>query len=129
MPETDHSQRNLASLLTRMGNVESMLRFTVAASDDVKLHVEEALSSKEGAADIYLLLADGPKSQPELVKLHSKAQATVSKILTHLVRCGLVARDSNPEGKGYIWRWSDVEEIVKVSKIAHKVQKNAQKSN
>lgn len=128
MPETQYSQQNLASMLTRLGNVESMLRFTVAASQDIKQHVKQVLVQRDGAAEVYLLLRTGPKTQQQVIEAIGKSRATASKILGHLTRCGLVARDSDPAHNGYVWRWSDVEEIVGVAKIAERVIRDEKKS-
>jgi predicted transcriptional regulator len=128
MPESEFSQQNLASVLTRLGNVESMLRFTVAASADVKDHVKQALQDRDGAAEVYLLLKDGPKTQSQIKDATGKSQGTASRILGYLTSCGLIARDPNPVDKGFVWRWSDVEEIVRVSKIAEIIVRDAKKS-
>ena len=129
MAESEYSQKNLASMLTRLGNVESMLRFTVAASGDVKSHVARAFEERDGAAEIYLMLGSGPKTQPELLELSKQSQANISKICTHLVRHGLVARDPLKSGRGFVWRWSDVEEIVSVSRIAERHIRRAAKGS
>lgn len=129
MPESEHSERNLASILTRLGNVESMLRFTVASSADVKQHVEQALQQQRGA-EVYLLLAEGALTQSDVQSRLGTSQATASRALSHLTRCGLVARDPAASGPGYVWRWTEVEEIVGVAKIAKKVVRdNSPKSN
>lgn len=128
MPESEFSQKNLADMLTRLGNVESMLRFTVAASSDIKEHVRQTFLDRDNSAEVYLFLRDGPKTQPEVQIGIGKAQATVSKVLGHLTRRGLVARDSNPSGNGFVWRWSEVEEIVGASRIADGIIRESAKS-
>lgn len=126
MPESEHSQQNLASILTRLGNVESMLRFTVAASSDVKEHVKTALTARDGAAEFYLLLKDGPRNQEQLRQESGKSQPTVSRVLTYLSQCGLIAKDPIPGG-GAAWRWSDVEEVLGVARIAQQIVRESTK--
>jgi hypothetical protein len=126
MPETEHSQKNIGEMLTRLGNVEAMLRFSVGSSADSRRRVEDAFKEREGSIEVYLLFAEGPLSQTAVEDRSGYSKANVSKICKHLVRHGLVARDLSP--MGVTWRWSDMEDILHVSRIATQLARAPKKA-
>lgn len=126
MPETEHSQKNIGEMLTRLGNVEAMLRFSVGSSGDSRRRVQEAFAEREGSIEVYLLFGSGPLNQSQIEERSGYSQANVSKICKHLVRHGLLARDTGPTG--VVWRWSDMEDILNVSRIATQLARTPKKA-
>jgi biotin operon repressor len=122
MPETEHSQQNLAAIRTRLDNLESMTRFSLAARAENRQHVEEKLRARTGAAEAYLALGDGPKSQDELAAALDRSRATISRVLAHLDDSGLIAVHSDPANpRSLLFSWHDIERVVGVSKIARAI--------
>lgn len=122
MPETEHSQLNLAAIRTRIDNVERLVRFGITADPNSKLAVEAHLRARDGAAKLYLLLAEGPQSQDQLMKRMKMSQASVSRICKHLYHADMISkiRDPNKRG-GFLYHCSDLEKVLGVSKIARKI--------
>ncbi len=122
MPETEHSQANLAAIRTRIDNLERMVRFGITADPNSKHAVDSHLRAREGAVDVYLALAHGPKSQEDLRKATGMSQANISKICKHLFQGDLISKMPDPKKRGgFLYFWSDLERVIGVSKIAKKI--------
>jgi predicted transcriptional regulator len=122
MPETEHSQANLAAIRTRIDNLERMVRFGITADPNSKHAVEAHLRAREGAVELYLALSDGPKSQDQLRASTRLSQATISKICKHLFQGDLISKMPDPKKRGsFLYFWSDLERVIGVSKIAKKI--------
>jgi len=122
MPESEYSQGNLAYIRTHVEQIERLSRFSVAANPGCRAYVEESLKERKGAAKLYLTLASGPKNQLQLQKETRQSQATVSKILRHLMERGMLATVPSPEpGAKVLYIWSELEQLVGVSRIARSI--------
>jgi DNA-binding transcriptional ArsR family regulator len=131
MPESEHSQQNLASMRTHMERIEQLVRFQILANKQNADAVTERLSSRAGAAETYLAIGAGekPQTQDELAAVLGKSQPTVSRILKDLHDAGLVIRVPSLT-KVTAYAWSDLEPLLGVSRIAHRLvteETNAQK--
>jgi predicted transcriptional regulator len=122
MPETEHSQENLAYIRTHVDNIEQLTRFVVASNPQAAKFIEDYLDSKKGAAEVYLALRDGPKNQQELQRLMGQSQANVAKICIHLFEQGIVGKVPDPGGAArFKYCWTDLETLLKVSRIAKRL--------
>jgi len=119
MAETEDTQSNIAAIRTRLDNVERMTRLSIASNPNSQAHVEKKFRDRTGSAELYMALADGPKSQEELVKILGKSQPTVSKVITHLYESGLIDRVPNPGG--VLWMWHDMERTLGISRVARRL--------
>jgi len=119
MAETEDTQSNIAAIRTRLDNIEKMTRLSIAANPNSQSHIEEVFRQRAGSADLYMALADGPKSQDELTTLLGKSQPTVSRIVTHLHEKGLI--DRMPQSGGVLWMWHDMERTLGISRVARRL--------
>jgi biotin operon repressor len=119
MAETEDTQSNIAAIRTRLDNIEKMTRLSIAANPNSNAHIEELLSRRAGSADLYMALANGPKSQEELTTLLGKSQPTVSKIVAHLYDNGLI--DRVPQSRRVLWMWHDMERTLGISRVARRL--------
>ena len=119
MAESEDTQSNISAIRTRLDNVERMTRLSIASNPNSQVHVEELFRRRAGSADLYMALADGPKSQEELVKILEKSQPTVSKVITHLYESGLI--DRVPKPGGVLWMWHDMERTLGISRVARRL--------
>ena len=119
MAESEDTQSNIAAIRTRLDNVERMTRLSIASNPNSQAHVEELFSRRTGSADLYMALANGPRSQEELVKILGKSQPTVSKVITHLYESGLI--DRVPKPGGVLWMWHDMERTLGISRVARRL--------
>lgn len=119
MPESEDTQSNIAAIRTRLDNVERMTRLSIASNPNSQLHVEELFRRRAGSAELYMALADGPKSQEDLTGILGKSQPTVSRIITHLYESGLIDRVPNPGG--VLWMWHDMERTLGISRVARRL--------
>ncbi len=126
MPETEGSQQNIGAIRTRLDNLESMMRLSIASNPDSRLHIERVLRARKGASRAYLALESGPKSPDELRSLLAKSQATVSKVMAYLFEAGLVERHADPGKPGSIrWAWHQLERTIGISKVARMIDRDA----
>ncbi len=124
MPESEHTQRDIAAIRTQLDNVERMTRLSIAANPNSQAHVEALLRARAGAPEMYLLMADGPKTPEQLRSLTGKSQATVSKVCSHLFESGLIERQPDPSNSGgIIYRWHEMERTLGVARIARRLVK------
>lgn len=119
MAETEDTQINIAAIRTRLDNIEKMTRLSIAANPNSHTHIEELFRRRAGSADLYVALADGPKSQEELTTLLGKSQPTISKIVTHLYESGLI--DRVPQSGRVLWMWHDMERTLGISRVARRL--------
>jgi len=119
MAETEDTQSNIAAIRTRLDNIEKMTRLSIAANPNSHAHIEELFRRRAGSADLYMALADGPKSQEELTTLLGKSQPTISKIVTHLYESGLI--DRVPQSGRVLWMWHDMERTLGISRVARRL--------
>jgi biotin operon repressor len=119
MAETEDTQSNIAAIRTRLDNIERMTRLSIAANPNSQAHIEELFHRRAGSADLYMALADGPKSQEELTTLLGKSQPTVSRIVTHLYESGLI--DRVPQSGRVLWMWHDMERTLEISRVARRL--------
>jgi Predicted transcriptional regulator len=124
MPESEHSQDNIAYIRTHVDNLERMVRFQIASNPGSKAAITETLKARAGAADFYLALAEGPLTQDELAKHLDLDRSGVSRIATHLFDAGIVNKVRNAKGAG-AYVWSDLEQLLGVSKLAKKLAGDA----
>jgi biotin operon repressor len=119
MAETEDTQSNIAAVRTRLDNIERMTRLSIAANPNSRAHIEELFRRRAGSADLYMALANGPKSQEELTTLLGKSQPTVSKIVAHLYESGLI--DRVPQSGRVLWMWHDMERTLGISRVARRL--------
>jgi biotin operon repressor len=119
MAETEDTQSNIAAIRTRLDNIEKMTRLSIAANPNSHAHIEGLFRRRVGSADLYMALADGPKSQEELTTLLGKSQPTISKIVTHLYESGLI--DRLPQSGRVLWMWHDMERTLGISRVARRL--------
>jgi len=125
VPETEHSQVNLAAIRTRIDRLERMVRFGISADPNSKLAVEAHLRAREGAAEAYLAFANGPLTQDSLMRRLKMSRANVSRICKHLYQADLIEKTPDPDTKGgFLYFWSDLEKLLGVSKLARKIARN-----
>lgn len=122
MAESEHTQENLAYIRTHVERLEQLVRFEISANRRNAEAVVERFTGRAGMAEVYLAL-DGaaPKTQDELVSTLNKSQPTVSRILKELCDAGFVIKVpslSNRQVMGYTW--SDLEQLLGVSKLARR---------
>lgn len=119
MPETKESQENLAYIRTHVDNLERLVRFQISADPASREAIRERFGQREGMAEVYLALGDGPRTQDELAAVVKRSVPTISKILKQLAEEGMVAKMPSLQSPNkMVYRWTDLEEILKVSKIA-----------
>jgi predicted transcriptional regulator len=119
MAETKESQENLAYIRTHVDNLERLVRFQISADPDSRKAIRERFAQREGMAEVYLALREGPRTQDELAVNLKRSVPTISKILKQLAEEGMVAKMPSPQSpKKMVYRWTDLEEMLKVSKIA-----------
>ncbi len=122
MAETEHSQKNVAYIRTHVDNIEQMTRFAIASNPNCRQFVEDYLSKKKGAPEIYLALADEPKNLDDLMGITEQSRSNVSKICTHLFQQGLIGQVADPENaRSFKYYWTDLEKMLRVSEIAKKL--------
>ncbi len=122
MPETEHSQINLAAIRTRLDGIEAMQRLMAASSKEVRGYIERVLGSKKNAAEVYLLLAERPHNPEELIAKTKLSPGTISKVCSHLEIDGMIIKHRDPKNpKKALWAWTDAETIFGVSKIARRI--------
>lgn len=119
MAESEYSQDNIAAIRTRLDNIERMTRLAIASNPNSQAHIEELFRRRRGSAELYLALAEGPKSQEELASLLGKSQPTVSKITAHLYESGLIDRVNLP-GRA-AWMWHEMERTLGISRVARRL--------
>lgn len=119
MAESEDTQSNIAAIRTRLDNIERMTRLSIAANPNSQAHIEEMFRRRAGSAELYMALADGPKSQDELTALLSKSQPTVSRIVAHLYESGLI--DRVPQSGRVLWMWHDMERTLGISRVARRL--------
>jgi Predicted transcriptional regulator len=120
MAETEYSQDNIAAIRTRLDNLEKMTRLSIAANPNSQVHIESVFRGRAGAADLYMALENGPKTQEELTGILGKSQPTVSRIVTHLHEAGLI--DRRPESGRVLWMWHEMERTLGVSRVARRLE-------
>ncbi len=121
MAESPETHENIAYVRTHVDNLERMVRFQIAANPGSKTAVSDALSAREGSAEVYMALENGPRTQAELVSALGKTQSTISKIVSRLYDAGLIFKIADPRGsKQGAYMWSDLEQLLGVSRIARK---------
>src|SRR5262245_24081464 len=104
MPETEHSQANLAAIRTRLDGIEALQRLMAAASTDVRGYIRSILASRKNAAQVYLLLEDHPQSPEELVTTTRLSPGTISKVCSHLEIDGLIVKLRDPgNARKVVW--------------------------
>jgi DNA-binding MarR family transcriptional regulator len=124
MAETEYSQENIAAIRTRLDSLEKMTRLSIAANPNSGVHIEQLLSRRAGSAELYLALADGPKTQDQLSHSLNKSQSTVSRILAHLYESGLIEKLA--DSKGVLWMWHEMERTLGISRVARRLAANKQ---
>lgn len=122
MAESEYTQQNLAYIRTHVDNLERMVRFQIAANPHSREAVQEQLNGRAGAADVYLLIASGPKTLDELVAARKSSKPTISKICTYLYDCGLIFKVPHPANvKQIAFTVTDLEQMLGVSKLAKQI--------
>jgi predicted transcriptional regulator len=116
MPESKETQNNLAYIRTHVDNLEQMVRFQISASPDSEAAIRRRFEEREGMAEVYLALADGPMHQDAIAAAVHRSQPTVSRVCQELLRAGLIAPIKRSGVTHYAW--TDLESLVRVSKIA-----------
>lgn len=96
-----------------------MTRLSIASNPNSQAHIEELFRRRAGSADVYMALANGPKSQEELTAILGKSQPTVSKIVAHLYESGLI--DRVPQSRRVLWMWHDMERTLGISRVARRL--------
>ena len=127
MPESEHSQENLASVRTHMERIEQLVRFQILANKQNADAIVERLTGRAGMAEVYLAVGgDSPRTQDELAAALGKSQPTVSRILKELYDAGLVIKVPSLGNRQVMaYAWSDLEPLLGVSKIARRIVSGA----
>lgn len=127
MPETTQTQREVAELTTRVASIEHMVRFSLASSSEAKAHAATHFRSKKNSAELYLALGQ-PKSQDELRKALNLSAGSISMLCSHLEEEGFISRDKSATNKKVlVFRWNEVEGILRLSRIAKLCVKSGKK--
>jgi DNA-binding transcriptional ArsR family regulator len=124
VPESEHSQENLASVRTHMERIEQLVRFQILANKQNCEAVQERLSARAGMAEAYLAVGAGdrPRTQDELAAALGKSQPTVSRILKELYDAGLVIKVASVGNRQIMaYAWSDLEPLLGVARIARRL--------
>lgn len=116
MSETKETQSNLAYIRTHVDKLEQMVKFQISASPQSGAAIKARFEERDGMAEVYLALEEKPLSQPEIAKAILRSQPTVSRICQELLRAGLVA--TVKRGPVTQYRWTDLEDLVRASRIA-----------
>jgi DNA-binding transcriptional ArsR family regulator len=119
MSESEYSQENIAAIRTRLDSIEKMTRLSIASNPNSGTHIEQLFRRRAGSAEIYLALAEGPKTQEELTQSSKKSQPTVSRILTHLYESGLIEKLAGPTSVK--WMWHEMERTLGISRVARRL--------
>lgn len=119
MAESEDTQNNIAAIRTRLDNIERMTRLSIAANPNSQTHIEELFRRRAGSAELYLALADGPRSQAELAAILNQSQPTISRIVAHLHETGLI--DRVPQPGRVLWMWHDMERTLGISRVARRL--------
>lgn len=132
MPETEHSQENLASVRTHMARIEQLVRFQILANKQNSEAVLERLGARAGMAETYLAVGVGerPRTQDELAAALGKSQPTISRILKELYDAGLVIKVPSVGNRQIMaYAWSDLEPLLGVARIARRLVADAPRSS
>ncbi len=126
MVETEHTQQNIAYIRTHVDQVEQLTRFSIASNPNCVQFIEDHLSQKKGAAEVYLHLGENPMSLDEIMRATKQSKANVSKICTHLATQGIIAKVPDPGNpRSFKYCWTDLERMLGVSRIAKRVSKRS----
>ena len=126
--ETEQTQENISYIRTHVDNIERMVWFQLASSPNRVAFVTDEFKAKQHSARVYLALADGPKTQDDLMKHTGKSRASISAILGHLEALHFVDNMHHPNGrkqlgrKQLVYKWTEAESILKISKIARGIK-------
>lgn len=124
MAETEESQQNLAAMRTDVEQIRAMQRFHTAATPSFRKFVEDHLEDKPGSAEVYLALQSGPLNLDGIMAVVGRSKPWVSKVCSHLDLRGLVAKIPDPSiRQGKLFVWTDLENLLEVSKIARGIIK------
>lgn len=127
MPETPDSQENLAYIRTEIEEIKGFQRFQIAMSRGVREAVTELFEKSRGAAELYLALEAGPRTQEELAAMLGKDRSNVSRSLAPLLAVNLVRKLGGPGGsRRGAYAWSPIERLVRASRLARQVIKRAE---
>lgn len=123
MPESEHTQENLAYIRTHVERLEQLVRFEIRANKRSTDAVVEQLTGRTGLAEAYLALeGDRPRTQDELAGALGKSQPTISRILRELYDASLVIKVPSPANRQVMaYTWSDLESLLGVSKLARRI--------
>jgi DNA-binding transcriptional ArsR family regulator len=119
VPETEDSQVNIAAIRTRLDNLERMTRLAIASNPHNQRYIEQVFRGRGGSAELYLALAQGPRTQEELTAILKKSQPTVSRIIKHLYENGII--DRLPTPGALRWMWHDMEQALGISHVARRL--------
>ena len=129
MPQDEHVQGDIAAIRTRLDQIESMQRLLVSSNKAVKEFVRDVLERRDNAAELVMLLGEGPLRQDEIIARLKKSQATVSKVLGHLGEAGLLMTYADPaHPRKMRWGLNDLEVTVNLTRIAKDVLASRPKS-
>jgi predicted transcriptional regulator len=123
VPETEHTQENIAYIRTHVDRIEQLTRFSIASNPKSVEFIADYLKQRKGAAEVYVLLGEKPMSLEEIMKRTRQSKATVSRICTHLANQGIIGRVPDPQNRrSFKYCWTDLEKIAGVSKIARRIK-------
>lgn len=126
MTETEHTQENIAYIRTHVDRVEQLTRFAIAANPKAAEFIKSYLKERKGAAQVYLSLEAKPLSLDELMRATKQSKPNVSRICTHLANHGIIEQGRDPANvRSFKYRWTDLENMLGVSKIARRIVKNS----
>lgn len=127
MTDNLQTQRELSELTTRVANVEQMVRFGLAASDEASQHAKKQFKRMKNSAELYLQLRE-PKTQVQLRTALKLSHPRVSELCTHLEERGFIAHNQNPQNRReLVFHWTEVERILGLSEIARECVRNSKK--
>jgi len=118
MTDNLQTQRELSELTTRVANVEQIVRFGLAASDEARNHAKKQFKRMKHSPELYLQLKE-PRTQAHLRSALTLSHPRISELCTHLEEQGFIAHGQNPQNrKELVFHWTEVERILGLSQIA-----------
>jgi len=130
MAETEHSQINISYIRTHVDNIEQLSKFAISSNPTCKEFIKKHLEQRALSPEVYLSLADGPRTLDEIMKsIHSsKSKGTISLVCKHLFEQGLLTKVPDPENaKSFKYTWGELEVMLGVSKIANEISRTKKK--
>lgn len=122
MTDFDQDRVRLDKLEADVEHIKNIQRFTLASDVGSQDHIAKVFNAREGSVRLYLALLEKPQNQDNLMKSLKMSRSNVSKICTHLYDAGFIKR-LRLDGGHFEYTLSEMEHLLKISKIAKKIAK------